>query len=358
MSLDTLPAELLINLPNYLHSLEDLCSLFSTSRTLYRACANPEPKVIPRLAASSGRVFFRPHPHLLIAATARQVADWAVQHDDRRLLLEQAIQGGVSKLLELAIDVAELTMDDIRNLYAYKCNVLNPLDRRLDFEAGPSSDDSMTVCNDPETTLLSWVIYGELFHHSLELAYLPFPRNKPLSSIIRYKWFVYCMPDVNSFDYMGFPRDGSETPQFFKEYVQSEDDRFQQLSMNHATEQFFTSSLWKVLEDTPAFQATSSRETFTSSVMHMGLKSLEVLVPGGLEKCQEDLNRIADGMREVVVTDGHLQQLIGDPWLWTPYPTLRSDLSFTLWGSWAGESDDGPLMEAIRSAPQKKVEGT
>ncbi|KAJ6512021.1 hypothetical protein C8R47DRAFT_1064694 [Mycena vitilis] len=386
MSLDTLPAELLINLPTYLHSLEDLCSLFSTSRALHRACANPDPKIIPQLAASSGRVFFRPHPHLLIAATARQVADWAVQHDDRRLLLEQAMQGGVDKLLELAVDVAELTMDDIRNLYAYKCNVINPLDRRLDFEAGPSSDDSpMTVCNDPETALLSWVIYGELFHHSLELAYLPFPLQKPLSSIIRYKWFVYCMPDVNSFDYMGFPRDGSETPQFFKEYVQHEADRFQQLSMNHATNEFFTHSLWNknLLEDTPVFQAMNPalRETFTSSVMHMGLKSLEILLPGGLEKYQEDLDRIVDGIRGLIarrgdtdkgkedateiaeshikarleVEDQHLRQLAGDPWLWTAFPTLRSDLSFTLWGSWAGENDDEPLMAALRDPPQKNV---
>ncbi|KAJ7263995.1 hypothetical protein B0H12DRAFT_1102376, partial [Mycena haematopus] len=97
-------------------------------------------------------------------------------------------------------------MDDIRRLYTYKCDVLNPLNRRLDLAAGPASRgrDFVTVCNDPETALLSWVIYGDLFHHSLELAYLPFPRHKPLSSIIRYKWFVYCMPDVNSFHYMQF----------------------------------------------------------------------------------------------------------------------------------------------------------
>ncbi|KAJ7175414.1 hypothetical protein C8R46DRAFT_1347158 [Mycena filopes] len=187
MSLVSLPAELLLNLPEFLHSLEDLYSVFSTCRILFLACANPSPKVIPRLAANS-RVFFRPHPHVLIAATARQLADWAVQDAERRYLLETAIQGGVDCLLELAIGVAELTMDDIRRLYTYKCDVLNPLNRKLDLAAGPASGGlPMTVCNDPETTLLSWVIYGELFHHSLELTYLPLPNHKPLSSVIRYK---------------------------------------------------------------------------------------------------------------------------------------------------------------------------
>ncbi|KAJ6584686.1 hypothetical protein B0H19DRAFT_1249632 [Mycena capillaripes] len=125
MSLDTLPPELLLNLPYYLHSIEDLYSLFLTCRTLYRACGNPDPKTIPRLAANSGRIFFRPHPRLLIAATVRQVADWAVKDDERRFQLEMAIQGGVEKLLELAIAVSELTIDDIRRLYAYKCDVLD-----------------------------------------------------------------------------------------------------------------------------------------------------------------------------------------------------------------------------------------
>jgi hypothetical protein len=43
--------------------------------------------------------------------------------------------------LELAVDVAGLSMDDIRRLYVYKCDVLIPLNRRLDLEAGPSGED-------------------------------------------------------------------------------------------------------------------------------------------------------------------------------------------------------------------------
>ncbi|KAJ7704323.1 hypothetical protein B0H17DRAFT_1193570 [Mycena rosella] len=295
-----LPFELLATLPHYLYSIEDLLSLSETCRALYRACADPAPNDVLRLAATSGRIFFRPHPHILIAFTARQVADWAVQHDDRRYLLELAIQSGVDELLKLALRVAGLTMADIRRLCAYKCDVLNPLNRRLDLEAGPASEDGWTICNDPETTLLSWVIYGELFHHSLELAYLPLPAHKPLSSITRYKWFVYCMPDENSFHYMKFSARWGDAgaPDFFQQYVQAEDDRFQQLSMHHAVEHMLNIYSWEEqLQTTLAFQALPLElcDPYILAVMHMGLKSLEVLV-GGPERMEADLNRVASGM--------------------------------------------------------------
>ncbi|KAJ7164682.1 hypothetical protein C8R43DRAFT_1061882 [Mycena crocata] len=354
VKLDTLPPELLFNLPAYLHNIEDLLSLSLTCRTLYRTCANPEPKLVLQLAEKSGRTFFRPHPHFLLGATARQLADWAVKDDDHRHLLEVAIQGGVDKLLGLALEVATLTMDDIRRLHKYKCDVLNVLNRRLDLSAGPGSGNPMTVCNDPETTLLSWIIYGELFHHSLELAYLPLPEHKPLSSVIRYKWFVYCMPDVNSFRYMEF----GDVPDFFKKYRQDDDDRFQQLSMSEAFRQMLAPSMWREeLVASPSFLSTHPdlRDSFISCVMHMGMRSLEVLVPGGPERLKEDLARISRGVNannsggsETAASD--LLKFVGDPWLWTPYPTLQSDVAFTLWSNWEDEdTDPEPLMEAIRA---------
>ncbi|KAJ6620731.1 hypothetical protein B0H10DRAFT_2020314, partial [Mycena sp. CBHHK59/15] len=308
LRLDTLPPELLLGLPQYLYSIEDLHSLFSTCRTLYRTCSNPDPKYILRLAANSGRVFFRPHPHLLIAATARQVADWAVQSDDRRALLEVAVQGGVEKLLELAIDVAGLTLHDIRKMHA---DVINPLDRQLDLAIGPASGRRpMTVCNDPETTLFSWAIYGELFHHSLELAYLPLPQYKPLSSVIRYN----CMLE--------------------------------------ATRQQLNPEFWmKALQvRLPESVTMAKRKQYATRVMHMGLKSLEVLLPGGVQKLSEDLELIASGMVNVEddETEQRLLDFVGDPWLWTPYVTLNNDMEFSLWGFWNGDSDPDLLMAAIR----------
>ncbi|KAJ7070020.1 hypothetical protein C8F01DRAFT_1246171 [Mycena amicta] len=373
MLLNVLPLELLLELPSFLDSIEDLLALSSTSRTLYRTCANPRPKVLSKLAAHSGRIFFRPHPHILIAATARQVADWAVQHNQCRFHLEEAIRGGVDKLLELAIEVAGLTMEDIRSLWRFKYEVLNPLDKELDLSAGPATGNLWTLCNDPATTLVSWVIYGELFHHSTELAYLPIDtlrhRPQPLSSITRYKWFAYCMPDVNSFRYLKF----DEQPQFFKEYNQKEDDRFQQLSMQTAFKDYIDYSGWEEeLEETAVYEAMDPviRPVFVHCAMHLGFRALELLVPGGTERLNGDLERLAANLADALKVDSEtetatdliqarnneLRRFVKDRWWLSGFQTLEDDLNFTLWSYWKGEHDEQELMQAIRSPAKRTIE--
>ncbi|KAJ7263994.1 hypothetical protein B0H12DRAFT_1102373 [Mycena haematopus] len=116
--------------------------------------------------------------------------------------------------------------------------------------------------------------------------------------------------------------------------------------------------------------------------MHMGMKSLELLLPGGVEKLEERLERIATGIRigdeeedelqadesfasdsdESSSSDSKAERLklaVGDPWLFIACPTLNYDLNFTLWGSFPGddEVDVAPLMKAIRSRPAKVLTG-
>jgi len=145
--------------------------------------------------------------------------------------------------------------------------------------------------------------------------------------------------------------------------------------MAEATREFLKPSQWKKqLETSPSFQTTSRslRDLYISCVMHMGMKSLELLVPGGVEKLKMDMERIADGIRMSVDADENeleavdtrdraerLLKVVGDPWLWSAYPTLQSDLWFTLWTSchWPADKEDlntDSLIEAIRSPPQKK----
>ncbi|KAK7044977.1 hypothetical protein R3P38DRAFT_2882002 [Favolaschia claudopus] len=270
-------------------------------------------------------------------------------------------------------------MDDIRKIHLYKNDVLNPVNRRLDLAAGPASqsNDFLTVCNDPETALLSWVIYGELFHHSHELTYLPFPRHKPLSSIIRYKWFVYCMPDVNSFDYQSFSKE--EIPQFFHDMLN--EDKFQQLSMDEALRGFLTTGRWRSrLETSPLYETIpdEDRKLFVSAAKHMGLKSLEFIIDGGVEKLAADLELVSKGIRQRRLENAahkstgelsqHLRKAVGDPWLLSPFITLYSDLGFTLWDNLTrangdesdyDESDiaddyEARLSKLIRSPPQRE----
>lgn len=75
MQLTNLPAELVASLPNYLHSLDDLYSLIDTSRIFYNTCANTFATLPPTFVKKYGQNLLFPHSHLLLASTARQIAD-------------------------------------------------------------------------------------------------------------------------------------------------------------------------------------------------------------------------------------------------------------------------------------------
>jgi hypothetical protein len=159
------------------------------------------------------------------------------------------------------------------------------------------------------------------------------------------------MPDVNSFNHL------DDIPQFAKDRAQDQEG-LKQLSMwQAAINGFFHRSAWaKELETSRPFHTTggASRELFTSCVMRLGMKSLELLVPGGVEKLEADLERIANGIRKLDEEESELQvdevsaadarasrlvKVIGDPWLWVAHPTLYFDLSFTLCESIATTSN-------------------
>ncbi|EPS98438.1 hypothetical protein FOMPIDRAFT_1051474 [Fomitopsis schrenkii] len=74
ISLLSLPGDILLALPRHLHDIEDFVNLSATCRVLREASAETQPMTILSLAAAASRIFFRPDPHFLVAATARQYA--------------------------------------------------------------------------------------------------------------------------------------------------------------------------------------------------------------------------------------------------------------------------------------------
>ena len=208
MQLTDLPAELIANLPDYLHSLDDLHSLISTSRLFYNTCANTAAAFPPTFAKKYGQSLFPPHPHLLLAGTARQVADWAVQSEENRQQLYDAITRGNEGLLDLALQVARLSLNDVRAIHQAKFDVINPLSRVLDSEcgqgerqryrdSGANEPDVWTVCENVDQALYNYLIYCELFHHSIDAALDPSLGIVPLSTELRMHWIAQCMPDAN-----------------------------------------------------------------------------------------------------------------------------------------------------------------
>lgn len=111
-----LPTDILVLLPHHLANIEDFKELSSTCRRFHSICSSASPNLILRLAAASSRIFFRPDPYFLIAATAKQVGYWALLHEDNTIRLHEALKGGIEELFALCIEKAGLTMADIRRL--------------------------------------------------------------------------------------------------------------------------------------------------------------------------------------------------------------------------------------------------
>lgn len=192
-------------------------------------------------------------------------------------MLWEAIKEGNEGLIDLAVKVAKVSVKDVRALVRAKYDIVNPLSRSLDLDIGqgqrarydeqiaerrrerlqkkqeaaklynessadqtvkgsiyeaassessipnPGDEDyeaQLTVCEDVETALYNYWIYCELFHHSIDAAYLSpaFPHSQddphfpstatpkdnetpnPLPAQYRHHWMFHCMPDNNSID--------------------------------------------------------------------------------------------------------------------------------------------------------------
>ncbi|KAF2096767.1 hypothetical protein NA57DRAFT_78360 [Rhizodiscina lignyota] len=170
MRLDELPVDIITLLPDYLYSLKDLYSLLRTSRAFYKTCASSKAKLRPD--------FWYRHD-LLIAGSARSLADWAVTNTDNELALRKAIKGGIVGVFELCTMEGRMSLQDARVLNSAKYELLYPMCRMADemvcqFAAavnGPSRESwSDLGFTDFETMFLNHWIYCELFHHNIDAA--------------------------------------------------------------------------------------------------------------------------------------------------------------------------------------------
>ena len=179
MGLIDLPNELLMMLPEHLHNIEDFMNASSSCRQLRDAFAKTTPNIILQLAAAQSRVFFRPDPYFLVAATARQVGEWGLQSAANTEIVRSAFRHGIEGLFELCISVAGLTMGDIRRLHLSRFTIINPVKDMIDFMAGDLwhstasfSDGGVshvyTMDCEPMRTTLQIAIYGELFGSSMK----------------------------------------------------------------------------------------------------------------------------------------------------------------------------------------------
>lgn len=88
MHLIDLPQELLLIHPAHLANIEDFMNTASCCRLLRDVLSETRGNTILRLSAASSRVFFRPDPWFLIAATARQVGRWGLESQENTEVCE------------------------------------------------------------------------------------------------------------------------------------------------------------------------------------------------------------------------------------------------------------------------------
>ncbi|KAF2170378.1 hypothetical protein M409DRAFT_51427 [Zasmidium cellare ATCC 36951] len=356
-TLTTLPEELILRVFSHLHRLDDLYSLTLTNKLFRRISHDVSPADISRLALNTGNFLpgLRPYQHTLLIPSARRLADWAIQSKERRDKLASAMLSGIDGLVAIAMEEAPITLDDIRKTWRWKQAVLDPLSQEMDGICGRPSqpDDFLTVCEDPSLTLLMWAIYGELFHHSFSYLYSWHDPDHPtpFDSIMRFKFMVYCMPDVNAFTYMGLER-----PAWFESMAKTA-DRFQQLGLNHATREFLLPSLWVqairevmpgVLDDNGdegwGFEYLTKDRLLVTAVSGSGVQALDLLQatrstteckvepPQHLVRWVHELHQKIDRLPLDESETGEIScGTPYDPWLEQNWVTLPWDQQTTLW---------------------------
>ncbi|KAH8161961.1 hypothetical protein CIB48_g6296 [Xylaria polymorpha] len=210
VTLLTLPQDILILLPEYLHSIEDLMNTASTCRRLRACMATATPKVILRLAVAQSSVFFRPSPHFLATATARDLGNWARKSAANEREFAIKMQDGIDGFLELALDHCGLTMERIRELHSLRSSLINPVEDIIDKCVGQQwghtpnfwgggVDDAYTISAEPSETLFHLAMYGELFAPDFEPILNQDPNTRRISVETRLEFIKYCVPDFACF---------------------------------------------------------------------------------------------------------------------------------------------------------------
>ena len=154
-----LPEDLLLTLPYYLYDIRDFNNLAMTGRYFHGLLANTSSRTILHLAVAASRALFRPDPHFLVAATARQVISWATLCPEHTVELRMAFRRGKEGLLDLALKHTGLTLERIRELYEMRSSTIEPNTSTYNttscatkFKAGSSKSNTCTRAQCSQTS--------------------------------------------------------------------------------------------------------------------------------------------------------------------------------------------------------------
>ncbi|KAJ9144900.1 hypothetical protein NKR23_g5570 [Pleurostoma richardsiae] len=288
MHLLDLPRELLAGLPAHLRNIEDFNNMRSTCRTLRAIFEGTLPNTVLRLAAASAPTFFSPHPHFLVMATARQVSDWALGHEERTKQLVEAFRGGIDGLYALCVEKAGLTLEDVRRLHLARFSVINPLADKIDKMAGRQwyatpnfwsggVSEPYTIETEADRAAFQVIIYGELFASTMR-AHLEPERNLPrFGRDVRIEFIKYCIPDwVCEGGYKGFEVLPSGPYRKDREVERINGD---QVALHHILSSRRWARLWEPVMRAvgPDFEDKRCQAVWWNAVQTQGLEGMELV---------------------------------------------------------------------------------
>lgn len=127
-------------------------------------------------------------------------------------------------MLDLAISVSPLVLDDVVRFHDIMTNIILPLSEKLDPVKNPASkwgSRALDECKKPDPdgrpiigniirAMANYWIYCDLFHHTIYNTFMrPSPLLPQLSVTTRRKWLALCVPDCND-ESVSNPRDGDQ----------------------------------------------------------------------------------------------------------------------------------------------------
>ena len=206
MNVTDLPNDILINLPHYLHCIDDWYAVIRTCRCFYLACATTKAIFPAFFARRFTKGSWPGHRDPLMAESIRQVADWAIKSEENRQELWDAItMEGDEGLTKLGVEIARWNVDEVRAIHEADVKIIGPLCKAIGVERGlthkddcfssPRLDeeddlecDLCTHMHRVRAGLYGFVIYCNFFHADIEESYGQLPLNVGLGSTFRRHW--------------------------------------------------------------------------------------------------------------------------------------------------------------------------
>jgi len=312
MSLLSLPPELLALLPLHLHNIEDFMNLSSTCTTLHTILSSTKPPIILRLAAASSPTFFRPDPWYLVAATAHQISEWALENKTNEAQFQEALTGGVEALYNLCIENCGITMQKIREMHLRRFDLINPTADFIDKLAGAQwyatpnfweggVSDAVTIDCEPTRALFQIIVYGELFQPTFTSILKPELKLPKFDLQTRFNYIRYCIPDWIFVWGKDVPKHLLTGPYSKKKKnTLAGDERAMDFLINcrRWRERWQYGVRHQIGYD---FEEEWKQDMWISIVQCQGLEGLEMLRPGGMDKWRDRLLEIRKGIEELEV---------------------------------------------------------